>query len=108
MRFWKSGDFDPDSNVQFGEGGAGTFSDGKLTCGKRHEKIAVVLETRLRETLREALVSIPEFTGETRTIDGVNMQFQMVSGTEAPSPGSPDSALTSLPERSRSAYGRTW
>ncbi|MBK8594295.1 MAG: FAD-dependent monooxygenase [Holophagales bacterium] len=45
MRFWKSGDFDPDSNVQFGEGGAGTFSDGKLTCGKRHDKIAVVLET---------------------------------------------------------------
>ena len=45
MRFWKSGDFDPESNVQFGEGGAGTFSDGKLTCGKRHDKIAVVLET---------------------------------------------------------------
>ena len=45
MRFWKGGDFDPESNVQFGEGGAGTFSDGKLTCGKRHDKIAVVLET---------------------------------------------------------------
>ena len=30
-RFWQSGDLDPDSNVQFGEGGAGTFSDGKLT-----------------------------------------------------------------------------
>ncbi len=45
MRFWRSGDFDPESNVQFGEGGAGTFSDGKLTCGKRHDKIAVVLET---------------------------------------------------------------
>ena len=45
MRFWKTGDFDPESNVQFGEGGAGTFSDGKLTCGKRHDKIAVVLET---------------------------------------------------------------
>jgi hypothetical protein len=45
MRFWKSGEFDPESNVQFGEGGAGTFSDGKLTCGKRHDKIAVVLET---------------------------------------------------------------
>lgn len=44
MRFWKSGEFDPESNVQFGEGGAGTFSDGKLTCGKRHDKIAVVLE----------------------------------------------------------------
>ena len=29
--FWNGGKFDPESNVQFGEGGAGTFSDGKLT-----------------------------------------------------------------------------
>lgn len=29
--FWKGGAFDRTSNVQFGEGGAGTFSDGKLT-----------------------------------------------------------------------------
>lgn len=30
-KFWNGGKFDPESNVQFGEGGAGTFSDGKLT-----------------------------------------------------------------------------
>ena len=29
-KFWKTGILDLDSNVQFGEGGAGTFSDGKL------------------------------------------------------------------------------
>ncbi len=29
-RFWKGGELNPESNVQFGEGGAGTFSDGKL------------------------------------------------------------------------------
>jgi uncharacterized FAD-dependent dehydrogenase len=29
-QFWQQGDLDPTSNVQFGEGGAGTFSDGKL------------------------------------------------------------------------------
>lgn len=29
--FWKTGKLDINSNVQFGEGGAGTFSDGKLT-----------------------------------------------------------------------------
>ena len=28
--FWKSGELDENTNVQFGEGGAGTFSDGKL------------------------------------------------------------------------------
>jgi len=31
LRSWKTGTLDPESNVQFGEGGAGTFSDGKLT-----------------------------------------------------------------------------
>lgn len=28
--FWSTGNLNPNSNVQFGEGGAGTFSDGKL------------------------------------------------------------------------------
>lgn len=31
--FWKEGKLNTLSNVQFGEGGAGTFSDGKLTTG---------------------------------------------------------------------------
>ncbi len=31
--FWNTGRLDPNSNVQFGEGGAGTFSDGKLNTG---------------------------------------------------------------------------
>ena len=30
-KFWQGGSFEENSNVQFGEGGAGTFSDGKLT-----------------------------------------------------------------------------
>lgn len=30
--FWHSGELDVNTNIQFGEGGAGTFSDGKLTC----------------------------------------------------------------------------
>jgi len=30
QRFFRSGVLDPESNIQFGEGGAGTFSDGKL------------------------------------------------------------------------------
>lgn len=31
--FWKNGTLDPETNVSFGEGGAGTFSDGKLNTG---------------------------------------------------------------------------
>jgi uncharacterized FAD-dependent dehydrogenase len=30
-RYWEKGELDTETNVQFGEGGAGTFSDGKLT-----------------------------------------------------------------------------
>ncbi|MGN0381236.1 MAG: NAD(P)/FAD-dependent oxidoreductase [Suilimivivens sp.] len=30
QQFWETGNLNPESNVQFGEGGAGTFSDGKL------------------------------------------------------------------------------
>ncbi|MFO7597041.1 MAG: FAD-dependent monooxygenase [Desulfocurvibacter africanus] len=43
--FWRGGAFDPGSNVQFGEGGAGTFSDGKLTTQikDREGRIATVL-----------------------------------------------------------------
>ncbi|MDO4491538.1 MAG: NAD(P)/FAD-dependent oxidoreductase [Lachnospiraceae bacterium] len=36
--FWKTGVLDKDCNVQFGEGGAGTFSDGKLNTGVKGEK----------------------------------------------------------------------
>ena len=43
--FWAGGTLDPESNVQFGEGGAGTFSDGKLTTGIHDERIAAVLDT---------------------------------------------------------------
>ncbi|MEW6719842.1 MAG: FAD-dependent protein [Thermodesulfobacteriota bacterium] len=44
-RFWKDGVLDPESNVQFGEGGAGTFSDGKLS-------------TRIGDPLVEHVVSV--------------------------------------------------
>ena len=43
-KFWEHGILDPQSNVQFGEGGAGTFSDGKLTTGINDPRIRKVLE----------------------------------------------------------------
>ncbi len=43
-RFWESGKLDPESNVQFGEGGAGTFSDGKLTARTKDIRSRKVLE----------------------------------------------------------------
>ena len=44
QRFWNTGEFDPRSNVQFGEGGAGTFSDGKLTTQIKNKRCHKVLE----------------------------------------------------------------
>ena len=43
-RFWQTGQLDPGSNVQFGEGGAGTFSDGKLNTGVNNPRIGWILE----------------------------------------------------------------
>lgn len=46
--FWKEGKFKPESNVQFGEGGAGTFSDGKLTTQIKNVRCHKVLEELAR------------------------------------------------------------
>lgn len=43
-KFWNSGALDPATNVQFGEGGAGTFSDGKLTTRINDPLCRYVLE----------------------------------------------------------------
>ncbi len=42
-RFASLGDLNPESNVQFGEGGAGAFSDGKLTTGIKDARCGQVL-----------------------------------------------------------------
>ncbi|MBQ8768753.1 MAG: hypothetical protein IJZ15_03795 [Oscillospiraceae bacterium] len=43
-RFFATGQLDTRSNVQFGEGGAGTFSDGKLNTGVNNVRIGWILE----------------------------------------------------------------
>ena len=47
-RFWSTGVLDPSSNVQFGEGGAGAFSDGKLNTGTKDLRHRFILETLVR------------------------------------------------------------
>lgn len=50
QRFWEKGELVPNSNVQFGEGGAGTFSDGKLNTlikdkdGRNREVLRIFAE----------------------------------------------------------------
>ena len=43
-RFWSTGALDLTSNVQFGEGGAGAFSDGKLNTGTKNIRHRFILE----------------------------------------------------------------
>ena len=43
-RFWHTGELDLSSNVQFGEGGAGAFSDGKLNTGTKDLRHGFILE----------------------------------------------------------------
>jgi len=54
--FWAGGPFDPDSNVQFGEGGAGTFSDGKLNSGIKDARCRRVLEEMHRSGAPESIL----------------------------------------------------
>ena len=56
-KFWREGVLDPASNVQFGEGGAGTFSDGKLNTlvkdkyGRNKEVLRIFVEAGASEEI---------------------------------------------------------
>lgn len=54
--FWKTGALDPACNVQFGEGGAGAFSDGKLNTGISNPRIAWVLEQLVAAGAQEEIL----------------------------------------------------
>ena len=55
-RFFATGQLDTRSNVQFGEGGAGTFSDGKLNTGVNNPRIGWVLEQFVAAGAREEIL----------------------------------------------------
>ena len=54
-RMAEAGVLDPESNVQFGEGGAGAFSDGKLTTGIKSVHQQTVLETFVKHGAPEEI-----------------------------------------------------
>ncbi|MCR5691788.1 MAG: FAD-dependent oxidoreductase [Eubacterium sp.] len=57
-KFWQEGILNPESNVSFGEGGAGTFSDGKLNTGVKDKtgRRKFILETFVRFGARENIL----------------------------------------------------
>ena len=54
--FFATGELDVRSNVQFGEGGAGTFSDGKLNTGVNNPRIAWILSQFVRFGARDNIL----------------------------------------------------
>ena len=56
QKFFETGVLDTRSNVQFGEGGAGTFSDGKLNTGVNNPRIGWVLEQFVKAGAREDIL----------------------------------------------------
>ena len=56
QNFFLTGKLDTTSNVQFGEGGAGTFSDGKLNTGVNNPRIGWVLEQFVKAGAREDIL----------------------------------------------------
>lgn len=111
--YWRGGALDASSNVQFGEGGAGTFSDGKLTtrindplCSRVLERFAEfgapeeiltqakphIGTDRLREVVKNLRRRIIELGGEVRfltplegiTLSGGRVASIRINGTEAP------------------------
>ena len=54
--FFAGGKLNPQSNIQFGEGGAGTFSDGKLTTGVKDSRIQFILETLVKHGANEDIL----------------------------------------------------
>ena len=56
QKFWETGTLDPECNVQFGEGGAGTFSDGKLNTGTKNERQGWILRQLVRFGADESIL----------------------------------------------------
>ncbi len=108
--FWSGGGLDERSNVQFGEGGAGTFSDGKLTTGTHDPRIGTVLDTlveagapedvkwshkphigtdvlrRVVKTIREELIALGCEVRFEHRLEGLTIKEDRVAGVRVASP----------------------
>ncbi len=110
--FWSGGALDPECNVQFGEGGAGTFSDGKLTTGTKDPRIRSVLDAFIEAGAPEEIGYLAHPHIGTDLLRGVvkniraaieRMGGEFRFGEKAAGLDAPDGALKSL--RVLSAHG---
>ena len=76
-RFRRTGTLDPESNAQFGEGGAGAFSDGKLHTGTKDPRHRFILEELV------ARGAPPEILIDARPHVGTDMLFKVLQNLRA-------------------------
>jgi uncharacterized protein len=69
--FWKTGKLNAESNVQFGEGGAGAFSDGKLTTRIKDKRCDYVLEKLVEAGAPEEITYVAKAHVGTDLLKGV-------------------------------------
>lgn len=74
--FWNGGALDPESNIQYGSGGAGTFSDGKLTTRIKDPRTATILDILVR------LGAPPEIRYWQYPHIGTDLLRQVIAGLE--------------------------
>ena len=80
---WRRGVLDPESNVQFGEGGAGTFSDGKLWSqikDPRHLGRKVLIELAKAGAPEEILIEAHPHVGTFRLVTVVEQLRRTIEG----------------------------
>lgn len=79
-KFRSSGILNPECNIQFGEGGAGTFSDGKLTTGIKDKRIQWVLEKLVEFGAPEEILYLAKpHIGTDKLVDVVkNLREQVI------------------------------
>ncbi|MBE6054618.1 MAG: hypothetical protein E7212_12095 [Clostridium sartagoforme] len=70
-KFWETGKLDTESNVQFGEGGAGAFSDGKLTTRIKDKRCNYVLKELVKAGAPEEITYIAKPHVGTDLLKGV-------------------------------------
>jgi uncharacterized FAD-dependent dehydrogenase len=75
-KFWNERQLNPESNIQFGEGGAGTFSDGKLTSRLNHPHMRSVLQTMVRFGAPEEILYLAKPHVGSDRLRGVLVNFR--------------------------------
>lgn len=79
--FWNGGALNSESNVQFGEGGAGTFSDGKLNTGTKDGRAGKVFEELVKAGAPEEILYEAKPHVGTDLLPGIvkNIREQIIS-----------------------------